>query len=519
MRLGRSPRAKIAALFSIVVCGCGQGADPTEIASVAPSGSAEAAPDTIGAREFCQLLYGDLAKELDSECGAGSPDRPSGADALRDASDKCMTQLDASVVSGRLRISKPHADLCAKTLKAAYREGVPLRAPIDLAGFEGCAGLFEGELPSGSSCRTALECKSPLVCKAPDGVDKPFEGTCSDPAPAGARCWPYNEAILLGARPPCADGLYCPGEAKSSDWGSIGLGSIGTIGHGAGTGSGGGSSLGGGYAWQVAHGKKPKPAPTIKMGGATVTGRLPPEVIQRIVRRNFGRFRACYEAGLKADPKLEGRIAVKFTIDPKGAVKSVADAGSTLPDKSVVQCVIKPFSTFLFPEPEGGSVQVTFPMVFAPPAQPGAAPSAPEPAPPPAGLAEPPLGELWGGSPPEPAEPGIVEGAWRDHAPKPGVCRARAPKGHGCLTSDGCGRGLVCVAAVCVDPAAGQALACQSDRDCSVWQRCKAEGFAQAGAAFGLCVDRKPAKAACERSDECRGSCVAFACDQVCSQK
>jgi len=43
-----------------------------------------------------------------------------------------------------------------------------------------------------------------------------------------------------------------------------------------------------------------------------VNGRLPPEVIQRIVRQNFGRFRNCYESSLRTNPSLTGRVAVKF---------------------------------------------------------------------------------------------------------------------------------------------------------------------------------------------------------------
>ena len=41
-------------------------------------------------------------------------------------------------------------------------------------------------------------------------------------------------------------------------------------------------------------------------GATQVNGRLPPEVIQRIVRQNFGRFRLCYENGLRNNPNLAG---------------------------------------------------------------------------------------------------------------------------------------------------------------------------------------------------------------------
>ncbi|MEO8797655.1 MAG: hypothetical protein ABI551_07210, partial [Polyangiaceae bacterium] len=46
----------------------------------------------------------------------------------------------------------------------------------------------------------------------------------------------------------------------------------------------------------------------------SVNGRIPQEVIQRIVRQNAGRYRACYESGLRSNPSLGGRVAVKFVI-------------------------------------------------------------------------------------------------------------------------------------------------------------------------------------------------------------
>jgi len=90
-------------------------------------------------------------------------------------------------------------------------------------------------------------------------------------------------------------------------------------------------------------------------------------VIQRIVRQNFGRFRLCYEIGLRTNPKLQGRISTNFVIDQSGAVKRIADAGSDLPDPIVRACVQKGFGNLSFPQPEGGIVDVVFPIVFSPP--------------------------------------------------------------------------------------------------------------------------------------------------------
>ena len=102
------------------------------------------------------------------------------------------------------------------------------------------------------------------------------------------------------------------------------------------------------------------------MGMTSVSGRLPPEVIQRIVRQNFGRFRACYEAGMRNNPNLAGRVAVNFVIGRDGSVGQANNAGSDLPDSAVVSCVVRAFYGLSFPAPESGIVTVSYPIAFAP---------------------------------------------------------------------------------------------------------------------------------------------------------
>jgi len=97
-----------------------------------------------------------------------------------------------------------------------------------------------------------------------------------------------------------------------------------------------------------------------------VNGTIPADVIQRIVRLNFGRFRNCYENGLRNNPSLGGRIATKFVIDRTGSVSMSQDGGSDLPDQAVVSCVVRSFQTLSFPNPQGGQVTVNYPLVFSP---------------------------------------------------------------------------------------------------------------------------------------------------------
>jgi hypothetical protein len=100
-------------------------------------------------------------------------------------------------------------------------------------------------------------------------------------------------------------------------------------------------------------------------GTTKVSGRLPPEVIQRVVRQNYGRFRACYEVGLRANPNLEGRVTARFVIGGDGSVSNVS-AGGDLPDAGVKSCVASAFYGLSFPTPEGGIVTVSYPIMLTP---------------------------------------------------------------------------------------------------------------------------------------------------------
>jgi hypothetical protein len=157
-------------------------------------------------------------------------------------------------------------------------------------------------------------------------------------------------------------GLSGVGEGGGGRGEGIGLGNFGGLGHGAGTGTGQGIGSGRG---RLGGGHQVK-APRIREGATSVNGRLPPEVIQRIVRQNFGRFRLCYENGLRNNPNLQGRVTVKFVIDRSGAVAMTADGGSDIPDGGVVSCVVRGFGNLSFPQPEGGMVTVVYPIMFAP---------------------------------------------------------------------------------------------------------------------------------------------------------
>ena len=107
--------------------------------------------------------------------------------------------------------------------------------------------------------------------------------------------------------------------------------------------------------------------PHIREGKISVNGQLPPEVVQRILRQSFGRFRLCYENGLRKAPALAGQVAVHFVIDASGSVsRAERDPATTMPDDDVVSCVVRSLGNLAFPQPQGGPVDVVYPLTFSP---------------------------------------------------------------------------------------------------------------------------------------------------------
>jgi hypothetical protein len=218
-----------------------------------------------------------------------------------------------------------------------------------------------GAQPSGPM--SAAEPSAPPAAAAdarPSVAPKVAQADAPAPPPASAPAQPSPRpaATARDARDEEAPSRRAPSAGGLSGLGG-GSGGSGAAGASSGSGLGSGSGrLGGAHQTQ---------APSLRAGSPVVSGDLPPEVIHRIVRQNFGRYRLCYENGLRANPNLSGRVSVRFVIDKSGAVSSAEDRGSSLPDQSVVACIVRGFRSLSFPRPEAGSVTVDYPIIFGPP--------------------------------------------------------------------------------------------------------------------------------------------------------
>jgi hypothetical protein len=108
--------------------------------------------------------------------------------------------------------------------------------------------------------------------------------------------------------------------------------------------------------------------PRLRAGTTRVSGRMPPEAIQKVVRDNDGRFRACYHDGLLRNPELSGTVVTRFVIARDGTVPFARDGGSALPDRKVVDCIARTFAGLVFPAPEL-PVTVVYPLALSPSAE------------------------------------------------------------------------------------------------------------------------------------------------------
>lgn len=141
----------------------------------------------------------------------------------------------------------------------------------------------------------------------------------------------------------------CTGEHCGS--GTVGVGPLATRdGHG-----GPGGELDGDPA---DHGPSITPGPVETFGG------LGREEVRRTVRRHRNDVYSCYEAALRSNPSLEGRLTLAFQIAPDGAVRAARVASTEGNVSSIGSCVVDRLEGWTFPTSEGATGVTAYPFVF-----------------------------------------------------------------------------------------------------------------------------------------------------------
>jgi TonB family protein len=101
-----------------------------------------------------------------------------------------------------------------------------------------------------------------------------------------------------------------------------------------------------------------------EVGGS---GEFDSNLVVSTIKARLRAIQMCYEQQLRRNPTLSGKVAIEFTIQPRGNVTDVKVKENTTGDAAVAQCVAKTVGLFRFnPGPEGGSVTYSYPFVFAP---------------------------------------------------------------------------------------------------------------------------------------------------------
>jgi len=138
---------------------------------------------------------------------------------------------------------------------------------------------------------------------------------------------------------------------------------------GIGGGGGGGSGYGLGSAGVGRLGVRKERrvrASAVRGRPAQVMGHVSASAIRRVIRRHHKALRACFEAALKRNPKLQGKVVLKLEIGPDGTVVSASLDQCDIDDKRFKQDLLARVRRWRFPKPAGGGkIVVRYPLIFA----------------------------------------------------------------------------------------------------------------------------------------------------------
>ena len=101
--------------------------------------------------------------------------------------------------------------------------------------------------------------------------------------------------------------------------------------------------------------------PLIENAEEAATGARDFNAVSQVVSSHNQAIQYCYNRALKRNPRLRGKIVVRFTINPQGAVKHVEIVSSTLKNRQVERCVlsrIKRWNDFGAIDPSKGDTTI-----------------------------------------------------------------------------------------------------------------------------------------------------------------
>ena len=88
-------------------------------------------------------------------------------------------------------------------------------------------------------------------------------------------------------------------------------------------------------------------------------------MVDTMIRRDISKIRYCYEDALVKEPKLEGRISIRFTIQSDGLIRNVGIGSSTMNSMAVEACLVHIFQEMYFANSMGGTFVLSYPFLFS----------------------------------------------------------------------------------------------------------------------------------------------------------
>jgi hypothetical protein len=90
-------------------------------------------------------------------------------------------------------------------------------------------------------------------------------------------------------------------------------------------------------------------------------------IILRVIRKHAADLHRCYRThGLASNPKLTGRITVRFIVPQTGIVSDATLVRTSLAHVNTETCILKNIRTWRFPKHRGKPARVTYPFRFQP---------------------------------------------------------------------------------------------------------------------------------------------------------
>lgn len=97
-----------------------------------------------------------------------------------------------------------------------------------------------------------------------------------------------------------------------------------------------------------------------------LTGEIESHLVDRTIQKNQFDLQLCFETALRRNQLTEGTMEWKWRIDTRGTIEDLELLTSTIKDQRMIRCVKQKISSWQFPRPRRGSVEIIYPFTFKP---------------------------------------------------------------------------------------------------------------------------------------------------------